>query len=74
VLGAAGRQRDLPGLVDGIGNRDPARRRAQIAVEIVDGEVRSSTGADCAMARGAGAAASIAAARIGESANLMTLY
>ena len=38
VLGAAGRHDDLFGLVVGIGNPDPARRRAEIAVEIVDRE------------------------------------
>jgi len=38
VLGAAGLHRDLFGLVGGIGDPDPARRRLQVAVEIVDGE------------------------------------
>ena len=38
VLGAAGRHHDLFGLVVGIGDPDAARRRPQIAVEIVDRE------------------------------------
>ena len=38
VFGAAGLDRDLFGLVLGIGDPDAARRRLQIAVEIIDGE------------------------------------
>ena len=38
VFGAAGGDGDLFGLVLGIGDRDPARRRAQVAVKIVDRE------------------------------------
>ena len=38
MLGAAGRHHDLPGLVVGIGDPDPAGRRPQVAVEIIDGE------------------------------------
>ena len=38
VLGAAGRDGDLLRLVLGIGNRDPAREGAQVAVKIVDRE------------------------------------
>ena len=37
-LDAAGRHHDLFGLVGGIGDPDAARRRPQIAVQIVDGE------------------------------------
>jgi len=38
VFGAARRHIDLPGVVVGIGDPDPARRRQKIAVEIVDRE------------------------------------
>jgi hypothetical protein len=38
MFGAAGRDRDLLGPVLGIGNRDAAGRRAQVAVKIVDRE------------------------------------
>ena len=38
MFGAAGRDGDLLRLVLGIGNRDPARRRAKVAVKIVDRE------------------------------------
>src|ERR1700733_614007 len=38
MLGAAGFHHDLSGLVGGIGDPDAARRGAQVAVEIVDGE------------------------------------
>ncbi len=38
VLGAAGRDRDLSGLVAGIGDVDPARRRPKVAVKVVDGQ------------------------------------
>jgi hypothetical protein len=38
MLGAAGFHHDFPGLVGGIGDSDSARRRAKVAVEIVDGE------------------------------------
>ena len=38
VLGAAGLDRDLVGLVGGIVDPDAARRRLQISVEIVDGQ------------------------------------
>ena len=38
MFGAAGGDGDLLGLVLGIGDPDPARRRAQVAVKIVDRE------------------------------------
>ena len=45
VFGATGGDGDLLGFVLGIGDGDPARRRAQIAVKIVDRENARSTGA-----------------------------
>jgi hypothetical protein len=38
VLDPAGRNRDLPGAVGGIGDPDPAGRRLKVAMKIVDRE------------------------------------
>ena len=77
VLGAAGRHRDLFGLVVGIGNPDAAGGGTKVPWKSLIAKILKSTDAACAMAREAGSERNASASqrqRQMKSGYLMTLY